>query len=109
MKAIYLSIALFFLATPSIAQNMISDLTVLPGLNKNSLFTWNQQPTKKGFSPPKFGTLKLPQNNMPCFVPDLSAIAVMPVLKVVSQNQLIPNPYFNYNNQPESTVNSLTR
>ncbi len=109
MKAMYLSAALFFLAVTAMAQTNPSDQTVLPGLEKKSLITWNKQPIKQGFNLPVQGIIKLPQDNMPCFVPDVSSVVVMPTLRTVSPYQSIPNPYFKFNSSRESTANSLPR
>ena len=109
MKAIYLSAALFFFAVPAMAQTNIPDLTAMPGFEKRSFITWNNQPIKQGFTFPGYNIKKLPQDNMPCFVPDVSTIAVMPALKTFSANHAIPNPYFKYNNQSGSIANSLPR
>ena len=78
MKAIYLSAALFFFAVPAMAQTNIPDLTAMPGFEKRSFITWNNQPIKQGFTFPGYNIKKLPQDNMPCFVPDVSRISKMP-------------------------------
>jgi hypothetical protein len=112
MKAIYLSAALLFFTVSAIAQTNILDITFLPGLEKNSFIKRNKQPIIKGFSLPKYGIIKLPQDNMPCLVPDASSIAAMPTVKTVLPYQSIPNPYFKYNTLPLSTaknINSLPR
>ncbi len=109
MKAIYLSAALFFSAVTAMAQANPSDLTVLPGLEKKSLITWNKHSIKQGFNLPVQGIIKLPQDNMPCFVPDVSSVVVMPTLRSVSPYQSIPDPYFKFNSTHESTANSLPR
>jgi hypothetical protein len=109
MKTIYLFVALLFFTASAKSQNNLVDLTAILGFEKDSVAKWNALFNIRGFSFPKYGTIKLPQDNMPCFIPDVSSIAVMPTLKTVSPYQAIPNPYFNYNNAPEITANSLPR
>lgn len=109
MKAISLSTALLFFTVSAIGQTDFLNRPLLP-LLKNNLLSWkNKLPITPVYSLPQYGIIKLPQDNMPCFKPDVSSIAAMPVLKTVSPFQAIPNPYFKYNNSPESTANSLPR
>ena len=109
MKAICLSVALLFFTVSAIGQTDFLNRPVSP-LLKNNLLSWkNKLPTTPVYSLPQFGIIKLPQDNMPCFIPDVSSIAVMPVLKTVSPYQVIPNPYFKYNDSAESTANTLPR
>lgn len=109
MKAIYFSAALLFFTLSALGQTDFLNRPVSPHLN-NNMFTWkNKQPIAPIHNSLQHNILILPQDNMPCFVPDISSIAVMPVLKTVSPYQVIPNPYFKYNGSAESTVNSLPR
>ena len=100
MKAIYLSTALLFFTVSAIGQTDFLKRTVSPHL-KNNFLTWqNKQPIKPTYSFPQYGIVKLQQDNMPCFVPDVASIAAMPTIKTVSPYRFIPNPYFTYNNSP---------
>ena len=109
MKAIYLSAAIVFFTVAAVAQNNPLDLTVLPGLEKKTVTKWNELFDIPGFSLPKYRTIKLPQDNMPCFVPEVSSIAYMPTLKTDLTYQFIPNPYYTYNTPPVSTVTLLPK
>lgn len=109
MKAIYLFTALLFFTVSAIGQTDFLNRPVVPHLNNNFLNWKRNEPITLINSSLQFGILKLTQDNMPCFVPDVSSIAVMPTFKTVSPNQGIPNPYFKYNNLPESNANLLPR
>jgi len=112
MKTIYLSVVFIFFSVSAMAQTNMLDFSIVPGLRKNSSFKLNKKPTNHGFNPSKYDIIKLPQNNMPCFVPDLSSIAAMPTVKTVLPYQSIPNPYFKYNTYSLNTggnINSLTK
>lgn len=108
MKAICLSVAIIFFSLSAVAQNNPLDVTALPGLESNDVIMWNDLFKIQGLRFPKYNTIKLPLDNMPCFVPDVSSIALMPTLKTGLPCQFIPNPYFTYNT-PVSTLISLPK
>ncbi len=99
MKATYLSVALLFFSVSAMAQTDILHFSIEPALKKNASFEL-KKPTNRGFSLSQDNIAKLPQRNMPCFVPDLSLIAAMPTDKTVLPYQSIPNPYFKFNISP---------
>jgi len=99
MKTICFSVVLLIFSTSAMAQTNNLNFSIVPGLKKNSSFKL-KKPTNQGFDLSKYDIIKLPQNNMPCFVPDLSSIAAMPTAKTVLPYQAIPNPYFKYNTSP---------
>lgn len=51
---------------------------------------------------PNVSFIKLPQDNMPCLVPDLTVMAVMPVQRFAGDLSAIPNPYFQTEQLPGS-------
>jgi len=114
MKAICFSAALLFFSVSAMAQTDILHFSIEPVLKKNSLFKLNKKPTNQGFDLSRYNDIvKLPQDNMPCYVPDVSSIAAMPTVKTVFPYQSIPNPYFKYNNttllSTGRNINSLSR
>jgi hypothetical protein len=101
MKAICFSAALLFFSVSAMAQTDILNFSIEPLLKKNSSFEFNRKPANRGSKLSSYDNIvKLPQGNMPCFVPDLSSIAAMPTDKTVLPYQSIPNPYFKYSTSP---------
>jgi hypothetical protein len=105
MKTICFFFVLLFFTVSAMAQTNFLNRSVSPHL-RNNFLTWkNKQPITP--APLQHNIVKLPQDNMPCFVPDISSIAEMPTLK--APYQFIPNPYFKYNNSALSSANSMPR
>lgn len=109
MKAIYLSAALLFFTMSVKAQTNFLNRPVSPDLANNIFILKNKQPILPIYNSIQYNIIKLPKDNMPCFVPDISSIAAMPTVKAFLPYQSIPNPYFKYNNSPVSIGNSLLR
>ena len=88
MKAIYLLVSLFTLSSIVSGQIISDNIFKLKPSGKSKLF----QPLPA----PKlvYGKVYvLPQDNMPCFVPDITVVAKIPNMQFYLPLQKMPNPY----------------
>ncbi len=97
MKVVYLAVLLIFVSefalaqdnSFSIPQKKLLKLYPTPG----SVFGINPSPTKIYGLSNWDRIYALPQDNMPCLIPDLTTIAAMPTFKYFTSTNAIPNPY----------------
>ena len=82
MKAIYLMAFFIFISATASAQSKISVIQL------------SKAPTAKLIGHSKFGKVyTLPQDHMPCFVPQISLVTAIPTLKSGFRNPVMPNTY----------------
>jgi len=96
MRTFYLTVACLLLSTCLPAQKNNLRFRTEPDVKGNPFINLNKQPAKRSFNMAGNDISKLPLGNMPCFVPDLSSVAAMPVATSGLPCQFIPNPYFSY-------------
>jgi hypothetical protein len=100
MKAIYLAASLMFFSLAAVSQSKLSDLSFFPERKNTNAFLYRgfkKQNPLVNYQSIISGIKKLPLDNMPCLVTDISLTAPIPTLKFVTEGQTIPNPYFNSN------------
>lgn len=89
-----------FLSAGCYAQDKKQFVETLLKNNSNRIYIADKPSTL-----PNVSFIILPQDNMPCLVPDLTAMAVMPVQRFAGDPSAIPNPY-SLTEQLPGTINS---
>lgn len=97
MRTFCVTVACLLFSACLLAQKNNLRFRTVPDVKGNPLLNWHKQPANREFNIAAKDIARLPLNNMPCFVPDLSAVAAMPVTTTTLSYQFIPNPYFTYN------------
>ncbi len=89
-----------FLSAGSYAQDKKQFVESLLKNNSNRFYIADKPSTLQNVS-----FILLPQDNMPCLVPDLTSMAVMPVQRFAGTPSAIPNPY-SLTEQLPGTINN---
>lgn len=100
MKAIYLAATLVFFTLTAVSQSKLYDLSLLQDRKSKNAFLFpgfKKQIPSVTYQSSISRIKKLPSDNMPCLITDISLIAPIPTLTFTPQGQTIPNPYFNSN------------
>jgi hypothetical protein len=100
MKAIYLAASLMFFSLAAVSQSKLSDLSFFPERENKNTFLYpgfQKQIPLVTYQYSISGIKKMPVDNMPCLVTNITLTAPIPTLKFVPEGQTIPNPYFNSN------------
>lgn len=98
MKAIYLAASLIFFTLTALSQSKLSDLSFFPERKSKNAFLFPGFKKQIPLATNQYsvsGIKKLPLDNMPCLIPDVSLTAPIPTLTYNSRTQSIPNPFFN--------------